>query len=288
MTDLSVANQHVARPTSPSSIEIRPSRGLFDLGLSTVWQYRELLIVLVLRDIQVLYKQAALGVAWAIVQPLLAVVIFTIIFGHFARMPSEGIPYPVFAFAAVLPWTYFASAMRRGATGLVTEAELIRKVYFPRLIIPLAGVIAPLLDFAIAFLILLAVMFWYGVIPSWRLLATPLLLADAGLLALAMGLWLGPINVRFRDVQHTLPFMIQVWMYATPIVYSLNIIPTEWRWLYSLNPMVGVIEGFRWASFGRGNPDLVAIVLSFLIVVVLLAGGLIFFRRMERSFADLI
>jgi lipopolysaccharide transport system permease protein len=273
---------------SSASIQIRPSRGLFDLELDAIWRYRELLIVLTLRDIQVLYKQAAMGVAWAIVQPVFAVVIFSVIFGHFVRMPSDGIPYPVFAFAAVLPWTYFATAMRRAAVGPVTDAELIRKVYFPRLIIPLAGIIAPLLDFAIAFLVLLGVMLWFGVIPSWRLLATLPLLAVAALLALAMGLWLGPINVRFRDVQHTLPFMIQIWMYATPIVYSLNTIPAEWRWLYSLNPMVGVIEGFRWATFGKGSPDIVAIGLSLLIIGALLIGGLIYFKRMERSFADLI
>ena len=272
----------------PLRSRIRPSRGLFDLELDAVWRYRELLIVLTLRDIQVLYKQAAIGVAWAIVQPVFAVVIFSVIFGHFARMPSDGIPYPVFAFAAVLPWTYFATSMRRAAVGPVTDAELIRKVYFPRLIIPLAGIIAPLLDFAIAFLVLLGVMLWFGVIPSWRLLATLPLLTVAALLALAMGLWLGPINVRFRDVQHTLPFMIQIWMYATPIVYSLNTIPAEWRWLYSLNPMVGVIEGFRWATFGKGNPDIIAIGLSLLIVGFLLVGGLIYFKKMERSFADLI
>jgi lipopolysaccharide transport system permease protein len=291
MTDvpLSQLNSQTAHSTaSMTSVDIRPSRGLFDLELDEGWRYRELLVVLTLRDIQVLYKQAALGIAWAIIQPLFAVIIFSIIFGHFARIPSDGIPYPVFAFAAVLPWTYFASAMRRTTTGLVTDAELIRKVYFPRLIIPLVGVIAPVLDFAIGFLVLLAVMFWFGVMPSWRLSAMPLLLADAALLALATGLWLGSVNVRFRDIQHTLPFLIQVWMYATPIVYPLSIIPAEWRWLYSLNPMVGVIEGFRWATFGRGNPDVIAIALSLLIIAVLLVSGLIFFKRMERTFADLI
>lgn len=288
MTDM-LAPQHPSqRPHSSASVQIRPNRGLFDLELDEIWRYRELLIVLTLRDIQVLYKQAAMGVAWAIVQPVFAVIIFSIIFGHFARMPSDGIPYPVFAFAAVLPWTYFATAMRRAAIGPVTEGDLIRKVYFPRLIIPLAGIIAPLLDFAIAFLVLLGVMLWFDVIPSWRLLATLPLLAVAALLALAIGLWLGPVNVRFRDVQHTLPFMIQIWMYATPIVYSLNIIPAEWRWLYSLNPMVGVIEGFRWATFGKGNPDVAAIGLSSFIIGALLIGGLIFFKKMERSFADLI
>lgn len=275
-------------PTTSSSIEIRPSRGLLDLELSTVWRYRELLVVLVFRDIQVLYKQAALGVAWAVLQPVFAVVIFSIIFGHFAKMPSDGIPYPVFAFAAVLPWTYFAEAVRRGGTGLVSNSELVRKVYFPRLIIPLAGVIAPMLDFLIAFAVLLGVMFWFDVMPSFRLLISVPLLVVSALLALAIGLWLGPINVRFRDVKYTLPFMLQIWMYATPIVYPVSIIPPDWRLLYSLNPMVGVIEGFRWAVFGKGDPNFVAVGLSLFIVAVLLIGGLIFFRRMEQSFADLI
>jgi lipopolysaccharide transport system permease protein len=278
----------MAHSAEPASITIRPSKGLFDLELNAVWRYRELLIVLTLRDIQVLYKQAALGVAWAIIQPLFAVVIFSVIFGHFAKIPSDGIPYPVFAFAAVLPWTYFAEAVRRGGTGLVSDSELVRKVYFPRLIIPLAGVIAPMLDFLIGFVVLLGVMLWFGVMPSFRLLVAPPLLVISALLALAIGLWLGPINVRFRDVKYTLPFMLQIWMYATPIVYPLSIIPAGWKWVYSLNPMVGVIEGFRWAVFGKGDPNVVAIGLSLFIIAVMLIGGLIFFKRMERSFADLI
>ena len=277
-----------AHPVSANTIEIRPGKGLFDLELDSVWRYRELLIVLIYRDIQVQYKQAALGVAWAIVQPLFAVIIFSVIFGYFARMPSDGIPYPVFAFAAVLPWTYFAAAVRRGATGLVADSELVRKVYFPRLVIPMAGVIGPMVDFFISFVVLLGVMLWFGVMPSWRLLAVPPLLGIAALLAFAVGLWLSPINVRFRDIQHTLPFMVQVWMYATPIVYSISIVPAEWRWLYSLNPMVGVIEGFRWAVFGKGDPDAVAVGISVFVIGVMLIAGLIFFKRMERSFADLI
>jgi lipopolysaccharide transport system permease protein len=290
MSDVPVSrpNHQMAHPTASAPIEIRPSRGLFDLELEAVWSYRELLIVLILRDIQVLYKQAALGIAWAIIQPLFAVVIFSVIFGHFARMPSDGIPYPVFAFAGVLPWTYFAEAVRRGGTGLVSDSELVRKVYFPRLVIPLAAVIAPMLDFFIAFAVLLGVMLWFDVMPSFRLLVAPPLLVISALLALAIGLWLGPINVRFRDVKYTLPFMLQIWMYATPIVYPLSIVPAGWKWLYSLNPMVGVVEGFRWAVFGKGDPNVVAIGLSLFVIGVLLVGGLIFFKRMEQSFADLI
>jgi lipopolysaccharide transport system permease protein len=277
----------VPAPAAPV-VDIRPDRGWLDLDLGAVWRFRELLVVLIMRDIQVLYKQAALGVGWAILQPVFAVIIFTIVFGYFARMPSEGIPYPVFAFAGVLPWTYFAEAVRRSGTGLVTDSELVRKIYFPRLIMPLANVIAPLLDFCIAFVVLLALMAFYGIVPSWKFLVVPPLVLIAALLALSIGLWLAPINVRFRDIKHTLPFMIQIWMYASPIVYPLSMVPQQWQWAYSLNPMVGVIEGFRWAVFDRGEPNFTALAMSGAIIVLLLVGGLIFFRRMERSFADVI
>jgi lipopolysaccharide transport system permease protein len=269
-------------------VVIRPSRGLFDLDLGTVWQYRELLHTLMMRDIQVLYKQAALGAAWAIIQPIFAVTVFTIVFGNFAKMPSDGIPYPIFAFAAVLPWTYFAEATRRASTGLVDDADLVRKVYFPRLIIPLAKVAAPLLDFAIAFCVLLILMAFYGIMPSVKLLAVVPLILVAGLFALSIGLWLGPINVRFRDVKHTVPFMLQIGMYASPIVYPLSQVPAEWKALYSLNPMVGVIEGFRWAVFDRGNPDFISLGIGFAVIVGMLGVGLVYFRNQERSFADVI
>jgi lipopolysaccharide transport system permease protein len=288
MTDILATKPNGAMPQPSALIEIRPSKGLLDLELDAVWRYRELLLVLILRDVQVVYKQAAIGVAWAIVQPVFAVVIFSVIFGHFAHMPSDGIPYPIFAFAAVMPWTYFAEAVRRGGTGLVTDAELVQKIYFPRLIIPLASVIAPLLDFLITFVVLVCMMVWFGVMPSWRLLAIPLLLCMSAVLALAIGLWLGPVNVRFRDVKHTLPFLLQIWMYATPIVYPISIVPAQWKWLYSLNPMVGVIEGFRWAIFSKGSADVVTIGIGVSVIGLVLIGGLIFFRRMEQSFADVI
>lgn len=272
----------------PNIVEIRPSRGLFDLDLKGVWAYRELLFVLIWRDLQVLYKQAALGAGWAIIQPVFAVTIFTIVFGNFANMPSDGIPYPVFAFAAVLPWTYFAEAVRRSSTSLVNDSELVRKVYFPRLIMPLATVIAPLVDFLIAMCVLIALMLFYGIDFTWKLLAIPPLMLVASLLALSIGLWLGPVNVRFRDVKHTIPFMMQIWMYASPIVYPLSMIPDQWRWAYLLNPMVGVIEGFRWAVFDRGEPNFLATGVSLTVIIVLMVGGLVFFKRMERSFADVI
>ena len=275
---------------SPNQIvtDIRPDRGWLDLDLGAVWRFRELLQVLVMRDLQVLYKQALLGAGWAILQPLFAVIIFSIIFGFIVRMPSEGVPYPLFAFAGVLPWTYFAEAVRRSGVGLVTDAELVRKIYFPRLIMPLANVVSPLVDFCIAFVVLLIVMAFYGIAPNVKMLVIPFLMIVAALLALSIGLWLAPINVRFRDIKHTLPFMIQIWMYASPIVYPLSLVPEQWRMLYSLNPMVGVIEGFRWAVFGQGAPNFMALGMSAGIIVFLMVGGLIFFRRMERTFADVI
>lgn len=275
--------------TSDRVTRVRPSRGLFDLELDLVWHYRGLLITLVKRDIMVLYRQAALGAAWAVIQPIFAVIIFTIVFGIVAKLPTPGgVPYPVFAFAAIVPWNYFAEAVRRGSTGLVNESELVKKVYFPRLIIPLAGTIAPLVDFVIGFGVLLVIMMAYGVMPTWHLLAVPPLVLIAGLLALSVSMWLGPINVRYRDVKHTLTFLLQIWMYASPVVYSFQMIPDEWKWAYALNPMVGVIEGFRWAVFGEGNPDIIAMGVGGALMLILLFGGLLFFKRMERSFADLI
>jgi lipopolysaccharide transport system permease protein len=267
---------------------ITPGRGLLDLELSAVWRYRELLFVLVLRDIQVLYKQAALGAGWAIIQPLFAVIIFTVIFGQFAKMPSDGIPYPVFSYAAVLPWTYFAEATRRSATGLIDDANLIRKVYFPRLIMPLAKVTAPLVDFSISFVVLLVLMVIYGVMPSFKILLVFPLVLIATMLALSIGLWLGPINVRFRDIKYTLPFMLQIWMYASPIVYPLSQVPSQFKLLYSLNPMVGVIEAFRWAICNTAAPDMVALGASMVVISALLVGGLIYFKKQERMFADVI
>lgn len=275
--------------TSERVTHIRPSRGWFDLQLDEAWRYRGLLATLVQRDIQVLYKQALLGAAWAIIQPVLAVIIFTVVFGVLMKVPTPaGIPYPIFAFAAVLPWNYFAEGLRRGANGLVNEGDIVRKVFFPRMLVPLSGAIAPLLDFAIGLGVLLILMLAYGLAPSWHIVAVIPLTLTAGLLALAVSLWLGPINVRYRDVKHTVPFLIQIWMYASPVVYPLDIVPEQWRWLYALNPMVGLIEGFRWAVTGQGVPDLVAMGVGLVLIVMLLLGGLVFFRRNEHTFADLI
>jgi lipopolysaccharide transport system permease protein len=269
-------------------VVIRPSSGLLDLDLGAVWRYRELLYFLVWREIKIRYKQSVLGAGWAIIQPVFAVLIFTVIFGKFAKIPSDGLPYPLFAFSAILPWSYFSEAFRRSAVGLVADSELVRKIYFPRLIIPLAMVATPLVDFMISFVVFLGLMAFYGIAPSLNMLFLPLLLLIAMLLALAVGLWLGPLNVRYRDIMYTLPFLIQIWMYASPIIYPLSMVPEQWRALYSLNPMVGVIEGFRWALAGKASPDFVAMGMSAILIVLLLLGGLVYFKKHEQTFADVI
>jgi lipopolysaccharide transport system permease protein len=271
-----------------SSVIIQPRASLLTIDLRSLWQYQELLYFLIWREVKVRYKQTALGVAWAIFQPLLTMGIFTVIFGTFVNVPSDGLPYPVFAFAALLPWTYFSEAITRSSGSLVGDANLIRKVYFPRLIMPLAAVTSPLIDFSFAFLLLLVMMGWYAIVPTWKIIALPGFLLLALLTALAVGLWLSALNVRYRDVRHTIPFLVQVWMYASPVVYSLSLVPDQWRAIYGLNPMVGVIEGFRWALLGQENPDLSVMMVSGGMVIILLLGGLIFFGRMERTFADVI
>jgi lipopolysaccharide transport system permease protein len=267
---------------------IQPSSGLFNLDLKGVWQYRELLFFLIWRDLKVRYKQAAIGVGWAIIQPLLTMVIFTIIFGQMAKIPSDGIPYPLFSYAALLPWNYFSQALSRSGGSLVGDANLLSKVYFPRLIIPLATVITPLFDFAISFFILLIMMAWYGVMPTWGIIALPFFLLFALMVALAVSLWLAPINVRFRDVGHAIPFLVQIWMYASPIVYPVSLVPEKWRALYGLNPMAGVIEGFRWALLGSKSPNLLLVGVGVLLTSLLLLAGVVFFKWMERTFADII
>ena len=284
--------RRAAREPSPGPpqriVEIKPAGRLLHLEGRVLWQHRGLLLVMIMRDLQVLYRQTAMGAGWAIVQPLFAITIFTLVFGHFARMPTDGVPYALFAGTAVILWTYFAEALRRSATALVSEAELIRKIYFPRLIIPLAAVISPLVDLGVALSVLIGLMTWYGVVPGWHaVLALPLLVVTA-LMALAVGLWLGPVNVRFRDVKHTLPFLIQIWMYASPVVYATSIVPAQWRWAYGLNPMVGLIEAFRWSILGVGQPSPALLATSVVTTAILLLGGIAFFRRMERSFADVI
>jgi len=276
------------REDYPSVITIKPSHGWGLPSLRELAEYWELLYFLVWRDVKVRYKQTFIGVAWAILQPVMTMMIFTVIFGNFAKLPSDGLPYPIFAFTALLPWNYFSQAISRSGLSLVGDSSLIRKVYFPRLIIPLASVAAPLVDFFVSFLVLLIMMAWFGIAPSWGLLFLPLFLLLALMTALAVGLWLSPLNVRYRDVGHTIPFLLQFWMYASPVAYSISLIPEKWRLLYSLNPMAGVIEGFRWALLGKESPAFAVMALSAAIIAALLLGGIVFFKRTERTFADII
>jgi lipopolysaccharide transport system permease protein len=274
---------------APSVIKIRPRKGLSALDLGDVWRYRELLYFLVWRDVKVRYAQAAIGTAWAVLQPLLTMVVFTIIFGRYARMPSDGLPYPIFAYAALVPWNYFAQAITRSGTSLTVHSSLISKVYFPRLIIPFSAALSPLVDFVIAFAVLLGMMVWYGIAPTWGVLMLPLFMLLAMLTATAVCLFLSALNVQYRDVTHAIPFLVQFWMYASPVVYPASIITNNRvRLLYGLNPMVGVIEGFRWALLGQTRPDFANMAVGGVVVGALLVAGLIYFKRMERTFADVI
>lgn len=269
-------------------IRIEPSKGWVSLKLNELWDYRELLYFLTWRDIKVRYKQTALGAAWAVLQPLLTMVVFTFVFGRFAGVPSNGIPYPLFAFAALLPWQYFASAVGRSGTSVVSSSNLISKVYFPRLIVPLAAAAAPVVDFAIAFGILVVMMFFYGFTLTWTILLLPLFLLLAFLTALAVSLWLSALNVRYRDIGYVIPFLVQIWMFVSPVAYPSSLVPEKWRLLYGLNPMAGVIEGFRWALFGTSQAPDVVVVISSIVVLVILFGGLLYFQKTEQTFADIV
>jgi lipopolysaccharide transport system permease protein len=289
-TPLSSLDNVSALPDSARdpTVVIEPSKPFWYLDLATIWQYRELLYFIIWRDVKVRYKQTMIGAAWAILQPLMSMMIFTIIFGHLVKVPSNGIPYPLFAYTALLAWNFFSQAVSRSGASLVGDANLISKVYFPRMIVPISAAMAPVVDFAIAFVTLLGMMVWFGVAPTWGVLALPLFLLLALATALAVGMWLSALNVRYRDVGHTIPFLMQCWMFASPVVYPLSLVPERWRLLYSLNPMVGVIEGCRWALLGQGSPDFGAMLESATIVMALLIGGVVYFRQVEQTFADVI
>lgn len=269
-------------------VDITPTRGWAALNLREVWQYRELLYFLTWRDVKVRYKQTAIGAAWAVLQPFMTMVVFSIIFGRLAGVPSDGVPYPVFTYAALLPWTFFASALTQSGTSLVNNANLVSKVYFPRLVIPVAAVLAGAVDFAVAFVVLLGLMLFYGIVPGVAVLAVPLFLLLAFMVALGVGLWLSALDVKYRDVRYTIPFLTQFWLFATPVAYPSSLIPEQWRLLYGLNPMVGVVEGFRWALLGQQAASGDLILVSIIVVVALFVGGLFFFRRVERDFADVV
>jgi lipopolysaccharide transport system permease protein len=269
-------------------VHIRPSTGWVSLRLNELLEYRELLYFLVWRDIKVRYKQTALGASWAIIQPFFTMVVFSLFFGKLAKMPSDGVPYPIFSFAALVPWTFFATSLTNSSNSLVGSANLIKKVYFPRLAIPIATVLSGLVDFAIAFGMLIAMMVWYGVIPTANALWTPLFLLLALVTSLGVGLWLSAMNVQYRDVRYVVPFLTQFWLFATPVAYPSSLLAGKWRAIYALNPMVGVVEGFRWSLLGaRTNPTSV-IAVSSVAAVVMLVSGAFYFRRMERTFADIV
>lgn len=284
-----------AKETKPSALDlpdrplvsIRPSKKWVALNLRDLWAYRDLLYFLTWRDVKVRYKQTALGAAWAIIQPLFTMLIFTLFFGKLAGIPSDGVPYPLFAFAALLPWTFFSNAVTNSGNSLVGSANLITKVYFPRLIIPAAAVGAGLVDFVVAFALLAALMIWYSVVPSTSVLLLPALLLLLTMLTLGVGMWLSALNVKYRDIRYALPFCIQLWMFATPIIYPLSMVPPKWRWLMIINPLTGIIEGFRAALFGR-SLDGRALAISILVTALVLVYAAYSFRRMEKSFADVV
>ena len=267
---------------------IRPSQGRISLQLFRLWEYRELLFFLAWRDLKVRYKQTVLGVAWAILQPLATMLAFSIFFGRLARIPSAGVPYPIFAFCALVPWQMFSFVLTESGNSLLHNQYMLTKIYFPRLIVPIAPVLTALVDFAVAFAMLVVMMVYYGVVPRLTILLLPFFLVLAVLTALAVGVWLAALTAEYRDVRYTVPFLTQFWMYVTPIAYPSSLVPEKWRILYGLNPMAGVVEGFRWALLGTPPTPLAALLPSVLIVLLLLFGGLIYFRRLESTFADVI
>ena len=273
---------------SKPSVVIQPLRSPFDLDLPAVCRSWELLYFLSWRDVKVRYKQTVIGIGWAVLQPLLMMLMFTVLFSRMANIPSDGLPYPVFAFTALLPWAYFSQSIGRSGISLVNNADLVTKIYFPRLIIPLSAVLSPLVDFAVAFGILIAMLAWFGFVPGWSLLALPLFMLLCVATALAVSLWLSALCVKYRDVTVVIPFLVQIWLYASPVAYPVSLVPERWRFLYSLNPMAGVIEGFRWSLLGNPAPDFKVMAVSALAVVILLVGGIVYFKRMEQAFADVV
>jgi lipopolysaccharide transport system permease protein len=269
-------------------IRLEPSKGWVALKLHELWEYRELFYFLIWRDIKVRYTQTVLGIAWAIIQPLFTMMIFSLFFGRLAKVPSDGLPYPIFAFAGLVPWTFFANGLAKSSDSLVGHANLIKKVYFPRLVVPISSAISGLVDLALSFVILVGLMLYYGRVPTGNIVWLPLLLLLALVIALGVGLWLSAMNVQFRDVRYVLPFLTQFWFYATPIAYPSSLLHEPWRTLFGINPMVGVVEGFRWALFGKGAAPGPMIAISALISLSLLVSGAFYFRRMEKSFADVV
>ncbi len=275
-------------PSDAPVIVVKPSKGWISLRLDELWQYRELLYFLTWRDIKVRYKQTVLGAAWAIIQPFFTMVVFSLFFGKLAKVPSDGIPYPIFAYAALVPWTFFANGLSQSSNSLVDNANMLKKVYFPRLVVPLSSVISGVVDFILAFTVLLGMMLFYGIYPTINVIWLPFLLLLTLATSLGVGLWLSAMNVQFRDVRYTMPFLTQFWLFATPIAYPSSLLSEPWRTLYGINPMVGVVEGFRWALLGTDTAPGPIILVSSLVALALLVSGCFFFRRMEKTFADVV
>jgi lipopolysaccharide transport system permease protein len=276
------------RTAANSVVTLRPSRGWVSLNLSELWEYRELFLFLTWREVSVRYKQTVLGVAWAIIQPVMSMVVFTVFFGGLAKMPSDGVPYPIFTFAALVPWMLFSNGLTQSANSLVGNANLIRKVYFPRLVAPVATVLSGLVDFILAFIVLVGMMVYYGLFPTINIAWLPVLVLLALITSLGIGLWCSALNVDYRDVRHAVPFLTQLWLFATPIAYPSSLLLEPWRTLYGINPMVGVVEGFRWALLGTDTAGGPMIAVSTVIAVVIFVGGAFYFRRMEKTFADVV
>ena len=274
--------------TEPRKMIIQPSSGWKALNLRDLWIYRELIYFMTWRDLKVRYKQTLLGAAWAILQPFLTMVVFSIFFGSLANVPSDGLPYPIFSYTALIPWTLFSKALQDASRSLVNNSHMITKVYFPRMILPLASVLAGVIDFLIAFVVLLGMMVYYQVVPTTNIWTIPLFLLLTLVTAVGVSLWLSALNVLFRDINYVLPFLTQFWMYITPIAYSSSLVPEEWQLVYALNPMTGVVEGFRWALLGTGQAPGMMTLVSSLVALVLLISGMFYFKRMERLFADMV
>ncbi len=287
-SDIALKAGPARRPEPLPVLEIRPPQGWSSLGLRELWEYRELLYFLVWRDVKVRYKQTALGAAWAVIQPVFMMAAFSLFFGKLGGIPSDGVPYPVFTFCALLPWQLFAHALTESSNSLVGNQNLLTKVYFPRLVVPISAVLGGLVDFAIAFVILLGMMAYFGIIPGVAILTLPFFILLAVMTALGVGLWLSALNVQYRDVRYTIGFLIQFWLFATPVAYPSSLIPEGWRALYGLNPMAGVVEGFRWALLGKAAAPGPLLAVSVGVVVLIFVSGLYYFRRMEETFADLI
>ena len=269
------------------TLVIRPPGKWVPVDLKELWAYRELITAFTMRDIRLRYKQTGLGIAWAVLQPLLTVVVFTIFFGGLAHLPTDGFPYPLFYISGLIAWNLFSDGLTRSTTSMVTNSNIMTKVYFPRMVVPLASILSPLVDFAVSFILVLAIMVYYGFVPTINIIFLPLFLLLALATSLGVGLWLSALNVRYRDFQYTVPFMIQIWMFVSPLVYPASLVPASLRIWYGLNPMAGVIEGFRWALLGDGMPSAMILV-SVGMVILILVSGMFYFRRMEQYYADIV